>query len=248
MSNMDPNQAEENGSEASKEKASDTAFLPETESTDTQAPEAAETASLDSKEDSEDIEDKASAETGNEASPKSKPSPKPKAKSSAKKAVAKSAADTQALDDDEEDGFDEEMDEEEELQSLESALADTDRSKRMILVVDEEGQRRDETATIIRTILPNSTIECADDPEEAEEIMLEGDFDTYVVNFLMPGYSSSNFVKNVCNHPDHPLLIGFAADKMSDAVDPKKGLKIIPLKRLFEMDASAAGEEGEEEE
>jgi hypothetical protein len=63
-----------------------------------------------------------------------------------------------------------------------------------------------------------------------------------VVNFLMPGYSSSPFVKAVANHPEHPLLIGFAADKMSDAVDPKKGLKIIPLKRLFDLDTSSASE------
>jgi hypothetical protein len=47
-------------------------------------------------------------------------------------------------------------------------------------------------------------------------------------------------VKAVANHPEHPLLIGFAADKMSDAVDPKKGLKIIPLKRLFDLDTSNA--------
>jgi hypothetical protein len=29
---------------------------------------------------------------------------------------------------------------------------------------------------------------------------------------------------------------------MSDAVDPKKGLKIIPLKRLFDLDTSSAAE------
>jgi hypothetical protein len=68
-----------------------------------------------------------------------------------------------------------------------------------------------------------------------------------VVNFLMPGYSSSPFVKAVANHPEHPLLIGFAADKMSDAVDPKKGLKIIPLKRLFDMDTSASSDNAEGE-
>jgi hypothetical protein len=51
----------------------------------------------------------------------------------------------------------------------------------------------------------------------------------------------------VANHPEHPLLIGFAADKMSDAVDPKKGLKIIPLKRLFDLDTSTATETPEGE-
>ena len=105
-------------------------------------------------------------------------------------------------------------------------------------MVDEEGQRRNETVAIITQILPNAVIEVANDPEEALDMMEEGDFDTFVVNFLMPGYSSSPFVKAVANHPEHPLLIGFAADKMSDAVDPKKGLKIIPLKRLFDLDTS----------
>jgi hypothetical protein len=105
-------------------------------------------------------------------------------------------------------------------------------------VVDEEGKRRTETITIISQILPNAVIEVADDPEEALEIMHDCDFDTYVVNFLMPGYSASSFVKAVANHPDHPLLLGFAADKISDAVDPKKGLKIIPLKRLFDLSLS----------
>ncbi len=130
---------------------------------------------------------------------------------------------------------------------LEAVLANTDTSERIILVVDEDGQRRNETVSIITQILPNAVIEVADDPEEALGMMEEGDFDTFVVNFLMPGYSSSPFVKAVANHPEHPLLIGFAADKMSDAVDPKKGLKIIPLKRLFDLDTSTATETPESE-
>ncbi|MDB5050272.1 MAG: hypothetical protein JWO30_3343 [Fibrobacteres bacterium] len=130
---------------------------------------------------------------------------------------------------------------------LETTLGTTDTSERIILVVDEEGQRRNETVAIISQILPNAVIEVANDPEEALGMMEEGDFDTFVVNFLMPGYSSSPFVKAVANHPEHPLLIGFAADKMSDAVDPKKGLKIIPLKRLFDLDTSNATETPEGE-
>jgi CheY-like chemotaxis protein len=146
--------------------------------------------------------------------------------------------------DEEEEGFGEEA-EDEEL-ALDPAVVGTpDTSERIILVVDEEGQRRNETVAIITQILPNAVIEVANDPEEALEMMEEGDFDTFVVNFLMPGYSSSPFVKAVANHPEHPLLIGFAADKMSDAVDPKKGLKIIPLKRLFDLDTSASGENAE---
>jgi PleD family two-component response regulator len=131
--------------------------------------------------------------------------------------------------------------------ALEVTLGATDTSERIILVVDEEGQRRNETVSIITQILPNAVIEVADDPEEALGMMEEGDFDTFVVNFLMPGYSSSPFVKAVANHPEHPLLIGFAADKMSDAVDPKKGLKIIPLKRLFDLDTSNATDTPESE-
>lgn len=137
---------------------------------------------------------------------------------------------------------DESADDEE---ALEVTLTATDTSERIILVVDEEGQRRNETVAIITQILPNAVIEVASDPEEALGMMEEGDFDTFVVNFLMPGYSSSPFVKAVANHPEHPLLIGFAADKMSDAVDPKKGLKIIPLKRLFDLDTSSAAENPE---
>ena len=146
--------------------------------------------------------------------------------------------------DDDEDAFAEEADDEE-VALDPAALANPDTSERIILVVDEEGQRRNETVAIITQILPNAVIEVANDPEEALEMMEEGDFDTFVVNFLMPGYSSSPFVKAVANHPEHPLLIGFAADKMSDAVDPKKGLKIIPLKRLFDLDTSASGENAE---
>ena len=143
-----------------------------------------------------------------------------------------------------EEGFSEESDDEE-LALDPAAVANPDTSERIILVVDEEGQRRNETVAIITQILPNAVIEVANDPEEALEMMEEGDFDTFVVNFLMPGYSSSPFVKAVANHPEHPLLIGFAADKMSDAVDPKKGLKIIPLKRLFDLDTSANAEGAE---
>lgn len=144
--------------------------------------------------------------------------------------------------DEEEEFIEEDFDDD---PGLDPSLTPTDTSERLILVVDEEGQRRLETVAIIKQILPNAEIEVANDPEEAEEMMEEVEFDTYVVNFLMPGYSSSTFVKAVANHPDHPLLIGFAADKMSDAVDPKKGLKIIPLKRLFDLDASNAAEPAE---
>lgn len=124
-------------------------------------------------------------------------------------------------------------------------VADT--SERTILIVDEDGQRRNETVAIVTKILPNAVIETANDPEDAYAMMGECDFDTYVVNFLMPGYSSSDFVKAVVNHPEHPLLVGFAADKMSDAVDPKKGLKIIPLKRLFDLNADTATDSPEGE-
>ena len=78
-------------------------------------------------------------------------------------------------------------------------------------------------------------------------MMEEGDFDTFVVNFLMPGYSSSPFVKAVANHPEHPLLIGFAADKMSDAVDPKKGLEDHPPQAALRLDTSNTGEAAEGE-
>jgi PleD family two-component response regulator len=137
---------------------------------------------------------------------------------------------------------------EDEDEPLETAFVPTDTSERYILVVDEEGQRRNETMTIVSQILPNAVVEVADDPEEALEIMHEADFDTYVVNFLMPGYSASPFVKAVANHPDHPLLIGFAADKISDALDQKKGLKIIPLKRLFDLDVNAEAKDKAEKE
>jgi hypothetical protein len=147
-------------------------------------------------------------------------------------------------DEEDEDSLDSAFDEESDLDDGETTpsaiLANTDTSERIILVVDEDGQRRHETVAIISQILPNAVIEVANDPEDALAMMAEGDFDTFVVNFLMPGYSSSPFVKAVANHPEHPLLIGFAADKMSDAVDPKKGLKIIPLKRLFDLDTSTA--------
>ena len=133
----------------------------------------------------------------------------------------------------------------EEEDYLQGEITPVSTAERQILVVDEEGSRRSETVTIINKILPNATVEIADDPEEAQEVMEQGEFDTYVVNFLMPGFSSSQFVKDVCNHPDRPLLIGFAADKMSDAVDPKKGLKIIPLKRLFELESDGNSDEEE---
>jgi len=107
---------------------------------------------------------------------------------------------------------------------------------RNVLVVDEAGSRRDETIEILKTVLPNVTISVANSPELAEEEVNKNFFDTYVVNLLMPGYSSSNFVKAVHNNDNHPLLVGFSADKMSDAYDPKKGIKVKPLRKLFEME------------
>jgi DNA-binding NtrC family response regulator len=93
--------------------------------------------------------------------------------------------------------------------------------------------------------MPNSTIETSDSCEEAETRLGENRFDTFVVNLLMPGYSSSSFVKGIFNHDDHPLMVGFSADKMSDAYDPKKGIKIKPLRKLFELETLV--EEGEPE-
>lgn len=174
-------------------------------------------------------------------------------KPAAKAKAPRTTIDDLALDVDEKDELLEEekrdlakalRDDDDEL--LETAFVPTDTSERFILVVDEEGQRRTETVSIVQQILPNAVIEVADDPDEALEVMEEAEFDTYVVNFLMPGFSASPFVKAVANHPDHPLLIGFAADKISDALDQRKGLKIIPLKRLFDLDVpadSAAGKD-----
>jgi hypothetical protein len=152
----------------------------------------------------------------------------------AKPVKAKAEKKASPMDDDDDAPFFS-LDDDEDSLPLDASLAVADTSERTLLVVDEEGQRRNETVTIIQQILPNATIEVADDPEEALDMMFECEFDTYVVNFLMPGFSNSKFVKAVANHPDHPLLVGFAADKMSDALDPKKGLKIIPLKRLFDL-------------
>jgi CheY-like chemotaxis protein len=188
------------------------------------------------------------------AKPGAKPNPVPGEKTDARPAPAaakrppKEEFPPDEEEDAEEEGFSADSDDADEELGLDpAALVTPDTSERIILVVDEEGQRRNETVAIITQILPNAVIEVANDPEEALEMMEEGDFDTFVVNFLMPGYSSSPFVKAVANHPEHPLLIGFAADKMSDAVDPKKGLKIIPLKRLFDMDTSASSDNAEGE-
>lgn len=197
-------------------------------------------------ENNQDLDSTPEAATDAEATaPKAVQKPLPKPASTKKSGAGKPVreedlfpADEAEEEGDDEESFEDELDEEEGSLPAELALVNTDTSERIILVVDEEGQRRNETVAIITQILPNAVIEVADDPEEALEMMDEGDFDTFVVNFLMPGYSSSPFVKAVANHPEHPLLIGFAADKMSDAVDPKKGLKIIPLKRLFDLDTN----------
>ena len=109
---------------------------------------------------------------------------------------------------------------------------------RMVLVIDEAGQRRDETCVIVKQILPNSIISTADSPADAHKKIAKAQFDTYVINLLMPGYSSSPVVKAITNDPLHPLLVGFAADKMSDAYDPKKGIKIKPLRRIFEIESA----------
>jgi PleD family two-component response regulator len=126
--------------------------------------------------------------------------------------------------------------------SLHSSLTST----RTVLVVDEEGQRRDETMAIVEKILIKADVEAANDPEEALSKMGKKHYDTYVINLLMPGYSSSEFVKAVHNHSSHPLMVGFSADKMSDAYDPKKGIKIKPLRKLFEI--SSFKKEGDETE
>lgn len=194
---------------------------------------------------------KAEKKTKPESSPKvEKPvSPSvsaPVADSAAKPKTPRTTLDDLALDVEEKDRLVEEekrelakaLREDDEDEPLETAFVPTDTSERYILVVDEEGQRRTETVTIVQQILPNAVVEVADDPDEALDVIQEAEFDTYVVNFLMPGFSASPFVKAVANHPDHPLLIGFAADKISDALDQRKGLKIIPLKRLFDLDVN----------
>ncbi len=189
---------------------------------------------------------KTTADTALEGKPvdtKAKPAPAAAAAPANKPKSPRTTLDDLALDVEEKDQLLEEEKRdlakalrEDDDEPLETAFVPTDTSERIILVVDEDGQRRTETVSIVQQILPNAVIELADDPEEALEVMEEAEFDTYVVNFLMPGFSASPFVKAVTNHPDRPLLIGFAADKISDALDQRKGLKIIPLKRLFDLD------------
>jgi PleD family two-component response regulator len=132
------------------------------------------------------------------------------------------------------------------LEEIERASADTESkpsihfsltANRNILVVDEEGPRRQETVDIVQKILLNADIDVAASPEQALAMMKQNEYDTFVVNLLMPGYSSSEFVKEVHNHSSHPLIVGFSADKMSDAYDPKKGIKVKPLRKLFEKDS-----------
>jgi response regulator RpfG family c-di-GMP phosphodiesterase len=118
--------------------------------------------------------------------------------------------------------------------------------ERNVLVVDQGGERREETVDVIQRILPHATIQTVDTPEEAESIFEENEFDTCVVNFLMPGYSSSNFVKTVANQPKNTLLVGFSADKLSDAYDTKKGIKIKPLSKIFEREMPKEEEEKSE--
>ena len=118
-----------------------------------------------------------------------------------------------------------------------------------MLVVDEAGQRREETVAIVEKILPKAVVDVADNPEQAQVKMDATPYDTYVINFLMPGFGASTFMKAVTNHPGRPLLMGFAADKMSDAYDPKKGIKIKPLRKLFEIESYNDNDgDGEEEE
>lgn len=142
--------------------------------------------------------------------------------------------------DDDDDDFDELddslLDEEPNEDNIESAMQARDYSSRRILIWENDASHLPASMTVLQDLLTGATIRAVSKEEEGLALMEAEEWDTYVVDFMEPGVSQSEFVKQVNNQPDAILVaVGYQALTLGNN-DERNRFKLEPLRKLFDVE------------
>ncbi|SHL06212.1 hypothetical protein SAMN05720468_11277 [Fibrobacter sp. UWEL] len=137
-----------------------------------------------------------------------------------------------------EDFDDEEMDESAEAlfdeESEGSATQVRDYSDRCILIWEEDDARRDACLEVLTDLLVGATIKAVKTEAEAQDLLENEDWDTFVVDFYTEGVSESEFIKNANNYPG-AILVAINMGPLTLA-EEREPARTELLRRLFDVE------------
>ncbi|MCF0225351.1 MAG: hypothetical protein HUK20_13870 [Fibrobacter sp.] len=136
-----------------------------------------------------------------------------------------------------EDFDDEEMDESTSafLEENENSVSIVrDYSLRRILIWEEDDARREACLEVLTDLLVGATFKAVKTESEAQEMLENDDWDTFVVDFYSEGVSCSDFVKSANNYPGSILVaINMGPLTLPEERDPTR---TELLRRLFDLE------------
>ncbi|MCQ2098311.1 MAG: hypothetical protein MJY87_10280 [Fibrobacter sp.] len=133
---------------------------------------------------------------------------------------------------------DEEMDE-----SAEALFADEsegtanqvrDYSDRCILIWEEDDARREACLEVLTDLLVGASIKAVKTEAEAQNLLENEDWDTFVVDFYTEGVSESEFIKNANNYPG-AILVAINMGPLTLA-EEREPARTELLRRLFDVE------------
>ena len=106
------------------------------------------------------------------------------------------------------------------------------KGERHVLIVEPDEERRKLMSAIAAELMPNATLQEAEDDEEAEVALEEDEFQMVVMDLQVPGFSTSEFVRTVHNN-ESIVFVALSLDNFEPG-DEKNRLKLDSLRKLFE--------------
>ena len=106
------------------------------------------------------------------------------------------------------------------------------KGERHVLIVEPDEERRKLMAAIAAELMPNATLQEAEDDEEAEVALEEDEFQMVVMDLQVPGFSTSEFVRTVHNN-ESITFVALSLDNFEPG-DEKNRLKLDSLRKVFE--------------
>ncbi|MBO7501171.1 MAG: response regulator [Fibrobacterales bacterium] len=104
--------------------------------------------------------------------------------------------------------------------------------ERHVLIVEPDEERRKLMVAIATELMPNATLQEAEDDEEGEVALEEDEFQMVVMDLQVPGFSTSEFVRTVHNN-ESIVFVALSLDNFEPG-DEKNRLKLDSLRKLFE--------------
>ena len=104
--------------------------------------------------------------------------------------------------------------------------------ERHVLIVEPDEERRKLMVAIATELMPNATLQEAEDDEEGEVALEEDEFQMVVMDLQVPGFSTSEFVRTVHNN-ESITFVALSLDNFEPG-DEKNRLKLDSLRKLFE--------------